>query len=111
MLNRSEDRETRPDGAGTSREVRFYPVYELLSPLLADPSLIPGTPVWCELSDTDPAKWQAVLWAAVWWAVGEECRQDAIAAAGEQISASENWRQVARQVQRRREIDEMRRAS
>lgn len=106
--------ETRPDiGAGSpaSREVRFYPVYQLLSPLLTDPSLIPGTPVWCQLNDTDPAKWQAILWAAVWWAVGEECRQDAVADAGEQISAAEDWGRVAQEVQRRRDIDELRRSA
>ena len=70
-----EDARSLP-GAGTpSREVKFYPVYEMLSPMLADPRLIPGTPVWCQLDDTDPAKWQAILWSAVWWAIAEECRR------------------------------------
>ena len=106
-----EDARSQP-GAGTpSREVKFYPVYEMLSPMLADPRLIPGTPVWCQLDDADPAKWQAILWSAVWWAIAEECRQDAIAEAGEQIAAAEDWGDVARQVQRRRQIDEHRRAS
>lgn len=104
--------ETRPhSGAGSSREVQFYPVYKLLAPMLTCPSLIPGTPAWCQLDDTDPAKWQAILWAAVWWAIAEECRQDALADAGEQISAAENWADVARQVQRRREIDALRRTA
>ncbi|CAN3126261.1 DUF2742 domain-containing protein [Mycobacterium sp. smrl_JER01] len=100
-------------GAGlpASREVRFYPIYQLLSPLLADPGIIPGTPVWCQLDDTDPAKWQAIFWAAMWWAVGEECRQDAIAEAGQQISAATDWTDEARKLSRRREIDQIRRAS
>lgn len=94
-----------------SREVRFFPVYQLLQSLLGDPGPIPGTPDWCRLDDTDPAKWRAVLWAAVWWAVAEECRQDAIAEAGEQISSAEDWTAAARQVQRRREIDAHRRSA
>lgn len=98
-------------GAGASREVNFYPVYQLLSPLLTDPSIIPGTPVWTQLDDTDPAKWQAVLWAAVWWAVAEDARQQAIAEAGEAISEGGNWSDAARRLLRRREIDALRRAS
>ena len=106
------ERKARPlTGAGSSREVNFYPVYRLLSPLLGDAGLIPGTPAWCQLEDTDPAKWQAILWAAVWWAVGEEIRQDAIADAGEQVWAGEDWSRVASHVQRRREIDALRRSA
>ncbi|MEZ0341527.1 DUF2742 domain-containing protein [Mycobacterium sp. pV006] len=109
---RNNSEEARPNtGAGSSRAVTFYPVYQMLSPLLGDPGLIPGTPVWCQLDDTDPAKWQAVLWAAVWWALNEDCRQDAISEAGADISAAEDWSAVARQVQRRRQIDALREAS
>lgn len=104
--------DARPgSGAGASREVSFYPVYQLLSPLLGDPSLIPGTPVWAALDDTDPVKWQAILWAAVWWAVAEDARQEAIDEAGEEISAAEDWALASRRFLRRREIDAMRRAS
>ncbi|QZT56761.1 DUF2742 domain-containing protein [Mycolicibacterium austroafricanum] len=98
-------------GAGASREVSFYPVYQLLSPLLADPSLIPGTPVWAALDDTDPVKWQAILWAAMWWTVAEDARQEAIAEAGEAIWEGGDWSDAARRLMRRREIDALRRAS
>ncbi|MDW5612082.1 DUF2742 domain-containing protein [Mycolicibacterium sp. D5.8-2] len=98
-------------GAGASREVNFYPVYQFLSPLLADPSIILGTPVWTQLDDTDPVKWQAILWAAVWWAVTEDARQQAIAEAGEAIWEGSNWSDAARTLLRRREIDALRRAS
>lgn len=103
--------EAGPTGAGASREVNWSTVYTFLTPLLGDPHLIPGTPVWCQLENTDPAKWQAILWSAVWWAVAEDARQDAVAEAGQAISQAENWGAVARQVQRRRDIDGMRRSA
>jgi hypothetical protein len=78
-----------------SRQVSAFDVYELLSPLLGEPSLIPGTPVWCQLPDTDPAKWSAVLWAAVWWSVAEDARQAELADASTEISRAENWSAVA----------------
>jgi Protein of unknown function (DUF2742) len=84
-----------------SRQVAYLPVYELLSPLLGDPALIPGTPVWCQLDGTDPAKWQAVLWAAVWWAIAEDARQAAKVDASKAVASSENWGAVARSVRSR----------
>lgn len=74
-----------------SRQVAYRPVYELLSPLLGNPDIIPGTPVWCQLDDTDPAKWQAVLWAAVWWAVNQDLHQEATADAATEIAAANDW--------------------
>jgi len=79
-----------------SRQVAYLPVYELLSPLLGDPGLVPGSPVWCQLDGTDPAKWQAVLWAAVWWAVAEDARQSELADASKQVAASADWSQIGR---------------
>lgn len=93
--------EARPDrGAGTpaSRQVSFEPVYELLSPLLGDPGLIPGTPVWCQLDDTDPAKWQAVLWAAVWWTVAQDARQAAQSDASREVCAAGGWTALSRRI-------------
>lgn len=99
MTDRHDEGAPTATGGGTpSRQVWFLPIYELLSPLLGDPGLIPGTPVWCELEDTDPAKWQAILWAAVWWAVGQDSRQVAIDQAAESIAAAEDWAAVARRV-------------
>ena len=99
-----ENVEARPDiGAGSpaSRQVSFEPVYELLSPLLGDPGLIPGTPVWCQLDDTDPAKWQAVLWAAVWWTVAQDARQAAQSDASREISAAADWSALAQRIRGR----------
>jgi hypothetical protein len=87
----------------SSRQVAYLPVYELLSPLLGDPGLIPGSPVWCQLDNTDPAKWQAVLWSAVWWSLAQDAHQEAMAEAGSAISASPDisWPQVSREIHQR----------
>ncbi len=91
--------EARPDvGAGTpaSRQVSYLTVYELVSPILGDPGLIPGTPAWCQLDEADPAKWQAVLWAAVWWSLAADTRQEALADASREISAAAAWSTIGR---------------
>lgn len=98
----NEDAPTgRGGGTPQSRQVWWLPVYELLTPLLGDPGLIPGTPVWCQLDDTDPVKWQAILWAAVWWAVGQDGRQVAIDQAAESIAAEQNWNTQANRLRGR----------
>lgn len=97
-------------GAGSSREVNLFAVQQFLAPHLGDPELIPGTPSWTQLPDDDGAKWRAILWAAMWWAVSEDARQDAIAEAGEAISAAKDWSKASRAVQRRHEIDTLRKA-
>lgn len=97
-------------GAGSSREVNMFAVHQFLAPHLGDPDVIPGTPSWTQLPDDDAAKWRAVLWAAMWWTVSEDARQDAIAEAGQQISAAEDWSTLSRTVHRRHEIDALRRA-
>lgn len=111
MTERTTTETPARKGGGTSREVNLFAVHQFLAPHLGDPDVIPGTPSWTQLPDDDSAKWRAVLWAAMWWAVAEDARQNAVAEAGQQISAAENWRVRARDVQRRREIDEHRRAS
>jgi hypothetical protein len=73
-------------------------VYELVSPLLGNPDVIVGTPVWCQLEDTDPAKWQAVLWAAVWWALAADIRQATLADASREISSVAAWSEIAQRV-------------
>lgn len=83
-------------GSPVSRQVAYHTVYQLLSPLLGDPGLIPGTPVWCQLDSGDPAKWQAVLWAAIWWCVDQEVRQEAMAEASREVSAAADWADIAR---------------
>ena len=88
----------RGGGTPQSREVSCVPVYQLLSPLLGDPSLIPGTPVWCELDDTDPAKWQAILWAAVWWTVDQDARQAAAGDASRELASAADWSEIAQHI-------------
>lgn len=79
-----------------SRQVACLPVYELLSPLLGRPGLVPGTPEWCDLDDTEPAKWQAVLWAALWWSVEQDARQTSLAEASREISSAADWPAIGR---------------
>lgn len=98
-------------GGGTSREVNCFAVHRFLAPHLGDPDVIPGTPSWTQLPDDDAAKWRAVLWSAMWWAISEDARQNAIADAGEQVSAAQDWSQVSRDVHRRHEIDQLRRSA
>ena len=100
MSTANEDAPAATCSGGTprSREVSCVPVYEMLSPLLGDPDLIPGTPVWCQLDDTDPAKWQAVLWAAVWWAVGQDARQATLTDAAHEIADITDWSAVAKNI-------------
>lgn len=96
-----------------SREVHWQNVYLFVHQWLGVPGSapIPGTPAWTELPDDHPDKWRGLLWAAVWWAVAQDARQDALAEAGQAISGAENWADIARQVQRRREIDETRKSA
>lgn len=98
-------------GGGTSREVNLFAVHQFLAPHLGDPEYIPGTPSWTELPDDSAAKWRSVLWAAMWWAVAEDARQNAVAEAGQAISAAADWSEAAQQLPRRRHIDELRRSA
>lgn len=81
-----------------SRQVSYLPVYELLAPHLADPGLIPGTPAWVQLDDADDAKWRAVLWTAVWWALDQEVRQENLADASKAVAAAEPWPAIAQYI-------------
>lgn len=85
-----------------SRQVAYLPVYELVAPLLGRPGLVPGTPQWVALDDTDPAKWRAIMWSAVWWAVAEDGRQAALADASREISTAADWPGLASAIHRRR---------
>lgn len=115
--------ETRPDtiGAGSpaSRSINWYETYTYANRIaaqhdvvLGDRALpIPGAIQWCGLPDDDARKLLALILGGVREALINSARQDAVADAGEQISAAEHWGQLARQVQKRREIDEIRKAS
>ena len=80
-----------------SREVDWYAVSEFVRPLLRSCPW-PGTPAWCELSDHDPAKLAAVLWAGALWALNEDARQHAMAQASRDVSAAADWGAIGRRV-------------
>jgi hypothetical protein len=84
-----------------SRQIDYLPVYELVADLLGDPGLIPGTPAWCALDADDPAKWQALLWPAVWWCVAEDARQMAMADASREIACAADWSALSRNMLQR----------
>lgn len=79
-----------------SRQVTWLPVYELVAPLLGEPGLVPGTPAWMHLDDANPAKWSALLWAAVWWALDQDARQEAAADASKVVARAADWPHIAR---------------
>ncbi len=82
-----------------SRQISALAVVDFLLAHLGAPGLIPGTPQWCMLSDTDPRKWQACGWAAIWWCIAEEGRQEALAEASKAVAASAEWPKGAREIQ------------
>ncbi|WP_193048195.1 DUF2742 domain-containing protein [Mycolicibacterium baixiangningiae] len=81
-----------------SQQVCWWVVHEFVAPYLERAGDWPmvGTPSWCQLDDSDPAKWAAVLDAARHWALRVDTCQHALADAGEAISAAEDWTKVAR---------------
>lgn len=108
-------------GADTpaSRRVNWYETFAFASRFASqhsiqlDHSVLPtaGTLQWCGLADDDARKLLALVLGGVREALTNDTRQDAIAQAGEAISGAEDWSRVAQQVQRRREIDKIRKAS
>lgn len=90
--------------ATASRAVAWEPVYALVEPFLGEPGLAPGTPPWVDLDDHDPAKWRALLWSSVWWAVGEDALQTARADASRAISTAADWPRIARNAIQRQGI-------
>ncbi len=94
-----------------SRQIAWWAVFELVAPLLGDPHLIPGSPEWCRLGDDDPRKWAALLWCAVYWAITEDGRQEALAEASRAVAASADWPQVAREIRELHDFRAKREAS
>lgn len=82
-----------------SRQIGWWSVYELLAPLLGDrPPALPGTPAWQQLADDHPDKWCSLLWAAVWWSLAQDIRQEAAAEASREIAAAADWSGLARRI-------------
>ncbi|BBZ57064.1 hypothetical protein MPHO_40560 [Mycolicibacterium phocaicum] len=83
----------------SSREVSWWPVYQLLAGHLGkQPTVIAGTPAWHELPDNHPDKWRAVLWAAVWWALDTDTRQEHLADAGKKIAEAVDANALAQNI-------------
>ena len=102
-------------GSPASREVSWWNVHLFITAAVAQANCGPlpmaGTPAWGALSDTDPRKVLALAAAGVHHVLRMETAQLALAQAAEDVHGGEDWSEVARQVRRRREIDEIRRAS
>lgn len=105
-------------GAGSpasSQEVQWWPVHQFLEAALAQanngPLPIAGTPSWTALANDDPRKVFALAAAGEHWVLRTQIGQEIRAQSAEDVHDGADWSQVARQVQRRREIDEIRKAS
>lgn len=113
----NKNEETRPlTGAGSpaSQEVSWWATHMFITEVVTQANTtLPsaGTPAWRALDDADPRKLLALAVAGEHHILRVEIGQDAIADAGEAISESEDWSKVSRDVQRRREIDDLRRTA
>lgn len=98
-----------------SQEVSWWATHQFISALVAQVNndTLPwaGTPAWRALDDADPRKLLALAIAGEHHILRVQIGQERRAQAAEDVWGGENWRQVARQVQRRHEIDELREAS
>ncbi|MDR3659278.1 MAG: DUF2742 domain-containing protein [Mycobacterium sp.] len=91
-----------------SREVDWWAVHEFVGPWLTavDDWPMAGTIAWQLLSDTDPAKWAAVLDAAQRHALRMDTAQETLAAASRAIAAAEDWTRVAHRARQRAEFQQ-----
>jgi Protein of unknown function (DUF2742) len=91
---------------GSSRQVSWWSVHEHVAPILDTVQSWPmaGTIAWQLLSDTDPAKWAALLDAAQHHVLRVDTAQAALAEASRAISAAEDWSAVAREIQVRNDF-------
>lgn len=83
-----------------TRAVDFYPVHRLVAPILATVESWPaaGTLTWKRLTDTDPAKWAAVLDMAQYGVLRLQLRQEALKQASHEIAAAADWSALARSI-------------
>ena len=116
-MTAAHNAETRTHwGAGSpaSQEVSWWATHEFITAVVSHANTaLPwaGTPAWRALDDADPRKLLALAVAGEHHVLQVEIGQEARAEAAEDIWGGEDWRQVAQQVQRRREIDELRRSA
>lgn len=94
-----------------SQEVNWWATHEFITALVEQATTVlpwAGTPSWSALHDDDPRKLLALAVAGEHHVLRVEVAQAVRAQAAEDVWTGEDWSQVARQVQRRREIDAMR---
>lgn len=94
------------DRAVSSQQVNWLTVHDYVAPLLRRTGDWPmaGSVEWCALDDGDPAKLAALLDAAQHWALRIETCQQARCEASRDVSAAADWRAVAEEIQRRRQV-------
>jgi Protein of unknown function (DUF2742) len=97
---------TAPDRLITSQQVNWWTVHEYMAAALAAACSWPmaGTPEWCALNDSDPAKTAALFDAAQHWALRVETCQQAKCEAGRDISAAEDWSSISQEIRRRNDF-------
>jgi hypothetical protein len=97
--------ETRPlTGAGSpaSQQVSWWDTHEFITALVAQANHLPpaGTPAWCALDDTDPAKLLALAAAGEHFVLRLETAQEALAQASRDVAAAVDCQAIANGVQR-----------
>ncbi len=84
----------------------WWPAHEFIVAALAQAEAAPpvaGTPAWCALADSDPAKLLALAVAGEHWVLRMETAQEQRAEASKMIAASADWPAVAQEIRQRRE--------
>jgi hypothetical protein len=98
--------DTQQSSPTESQQVSFWSVHEHVQPVLDEVGSWPmaGTPQWCALDETHPAKTAALLDAARHWALRVETCQEAECEASQAVSAAADWSAIANEIRRRREV-------
>jgi hypothetical protein len=94
----------------SSQQVSWSDVHAFVLPKLqvaGDWPMI-GSPDWCLLDDRDRAKWASALDASQHWALRLEYFQQIKCEASRDISASEDWTALAKEIRNRAEFFEAR---
>lgn len=86
-----------------NRQVDWYSVHQFVAPYLDTAGRFPmaGTLAWQLLSDTDPAKWAALLDAAQHHVLRVETGQQALAEAQMDVSEAADWAAIANSIRQR----------